>query len=189
MMVSNFEDKIMALQIYRRHRKECEAKRSVDSKSGKLEEGRRHWKRCNCLIHVSGTIGGRFKRQSTGERTWEEAEAVQAEWLKAGSWSTDGPESEPVQTPPAVAVPARTTVSEALIAYLDKCKSRSIQGSTLAKYTTLKNQLQAYCAGKGYLYIDQLQVVHMDEFYGSWKDGKKGKAKKLERLRALSISA
>jgi hypothetical protein len=52
-MVPNFEGKIMALQIYRRHRKECEAGQTEDFKSGKLKEGRRRWKRCSCLIHVS----------------------------------------------------------------------------------------------------------------------------------------
>ena len=43
----------MALQLYRRHRKECEADRPEDSRSGQFEEGRRGWKRCSCLIHVS----------------------------------------------------------------------------------------------------------------------------------------
>jgi hypothetical protein len=31
----------MALQLYRRHRKECKAGRPEDSKSGQFEEGRR----------------------------------------------------------------------------------------------------------------------------------------------------
>jgi hypothetical protein len=53
----------MALQLYRRHRKECESGHAEDSKSGQFEEGRRGWKRCACMIHASGTLGGKFKRR------------------------------------------------------------------------------------------------------------------------------
>jgi hypothetical protein len=66
----------MALQLYRRHRKDCKAGRPEDDKSGQFEEGRRGWKRCSCLIHVSGTLGGKFKRKPTGEWLWKEANAV-----------------------------------------------------------------------------------------------------------------
>jgi hypothetical protein len=78
----------MALQLYRRHRKECEAGRTEDSRSGQFEEGRKGWKRCSCLIHISGTLAGNFKRQSTGQWKWEETVAIKAEWEKAGSWSS-----------------------------------------------------------------------------------------------------
>ena len=49
-------------QLYSRHRKECEAGRPEDSKSGQFEEGRIGWKRCACPIHASGTIAGKFRR-------------------------------------------------------------------------------------------------------------------------------
>ena len=32
---------------------------------------------------------------------------------------------------------------------------------------------------KGYTYIDQPQVTDMDDFYASWQDQKKGKARKF----------
>lgn len=38
-MEPNFEGKIMAQQLYRRHRKECEAGRPEDSKSSQFKEG------------------------------------------------------------------------------------------------------------------------------------------------------
>ena len=63
----------MALRLYRRHRKECEAGHPEDFKSGDCEEGRRGWKRCGCPIHASGTIRGKFKRQSTGQWEWDAA--------------------------------------------------------------------------------------------------------------------
>ena len=53
----------MPLKLYRRHRKECEAARPEDTRTGEFEEGRRGWKKCACLIHASGTLAG---RNSTG---------------------------------------------------------------------------------------------------------------------------
>jgi hypothetical protein len=84
----------MALQLYRRHRGEREAGRSEDSKRGHFEEGRRGWKRCACLIHASGSIDGKFKRQSTWARDWEKAHTVVAGWLKSGSWPSNAPHAE-----------------------------------------------------------------------------------------------
>jgi len=52
--------------------------------SGEFDETRRGWKRCGCLIHVSGTLGGKFKRKQTGKSNWDEAKAVAADWEKAG---------------------------------------------------------------------------------------------------------
>jgi integrase len=171
----------MPLQLYRRHRKECEAGRPEDSKSGQFEEGRRGWRRCACPIHASGTIAGKFSRQSTGERDWDDAKAVAAAWQSARSWSPECSEPKPAPVPS----PARTKVREATEAFLAKCHSRAIRSSTVAKYKTLTNQLEAYCTDRGYLYVDLLKVVDMDRFYGAWKDGKKGKAKKLERLKSF----
>jgi len=66
----------MALRLYRRHRKECEAGHPEDFKSGEFEEGPRGWRRCGCPIHASGTIRGKFKRQSTGQWEWDAASVV-----------------------------------------------------------------------------------------------------------------
>jgi integrase len=179
----------MGLQLYRRHSKACKAERPEDSRTGKFEEGRRNWKKCSCQIFASGTLGGKFKRQCTDEWEWAKAEKVAAGWQEAESWP-NGPKS-PVSVPEAksseVSAPqlARKVIREVLEAYLSARKSREITGSTLAKYKTLTNQLEAYCSEKGYTCIDQLQVTDMDEFYAGWKDAKKGKAKKLERLRGF----
>ena len=68
----------MALNLYRRHRKECEAGRAEDSNSGEFAERTRGWKRCACVIFVSGTLAGRFSRKRTGATTWDEARAYAA---------------------------------------------------------------------------------------------------------------
>lgn len=78
----------MGLQLYRRHRKACKAKRPEDSPTGKFEEGRRNWKKCFCQIFASGTLGGKFKRQWTEKWEWYKAEEVAAGWQKAEGWPT-----------------------------------------------------------------------------------------------------
>jgi integrase len=181
----------MGLQLYRRHSKACKAERPEDSRTGKFEEGRRNWKKCSCQIFASGTLGGKFKRQCTEKWEWDKAEELADGWQKAGSWPSGS--KQPVSAPApeakssevAAPKPARKVVREVVEAYLSACKSREIKGSTQAKYKTLTNQLEAYCSEKGYTCIDQLQVTDMDEFYADWKDAKKGKAKKLERLRGF----
>jgi hypothetical protein len=80
----------MALKLYRRHRKDCEGNHPEDSRTGEFEEGRRGWKRCACVIHVSGTIAGKFNRKQTGATEWEQAKAIADEWVKAGMGSPYG---------------------------------------------------------------------------------------------------
>src|SRR5215510_8741951 len=76
----------MALKLYRRHRKECEGGHPEDSRSGEFEEGRRGWKKCACLIHLSGTLGGKFNRKQTGRSDWDEAKALVVSWKTTDSW-------------------------------------------------------------------------------------------------------
>lgn len=95
----SFEGKIMALQLYRRYRKECEAGGAVDSQSGRFEEGRRGWKHCASPIHATGSIAGKFSRQSTGEWDWEQAKSVATAWESAGSWPSEGSQPEPKPAP------------------------------------------------------------------------------------------
>lgn len=59
----------MGLTLYRRHCKECEAGYPEDLRSREFDETRRGWKKGGCLIHVSGTLGGKFKRKQTAFRT------------------------------------------------------------------------------------------------------------------------
>jgi hypothetical protein len=84
----------MALKLFRRHRKECEGSHPEDARSGEFEEGRRGWKRCACIIHVSGTLSGKFNRKQTGKSDWDEAKAVAEGWEKAGSWTRGVPGSQ-----------------------------------------------------------------------------------------------
>src|SRR5262245_54084775 len=101
----------MALTLYRRHRLECEAGHPEDSRSGEWEERRRGWKRCNCAIHLSGTLRGKFSRKASGASEWLEARRIADAYESANSWT-----GKPVVVAPA-AEPAtekpRMTIADA----------------------------------------------------------------------------
>jgi site-specific recombinase XerD len=87
--------------------------------------------------------------------------------------------------PPPTPESRRATITETTDAFLAKCRNRGIEPPTVAKYRTFIKQLRAYTDSKGYVLLDQLTVSDMDLFYGSWKDAKRARAKKLERLKAF----
>src|ERR1039457_1959173 len=76
----------MALNLYRRHRRDCKAGHPEEFRSGEFDERKKGWKRCSCPIFPSGTLQGKFKRQTTGQWEWTPAKAVVAELEKVGSW-------------------------------------------------------------------------------------------------------
>jgi integrase len=173
----------MRLALYRRHRRECKAGYSEELRSSEYDERKKGWKRCECPIFVSGTLARRFRRQTTGQWEWDRAGDVAAKLEVAGKWEGENPPSLPIpSTGTAIESP---TVADAIEAFLAKCKLRNIQPTTYAKYQTFTNQLTAYCESRGFRFIDQLTVSDMDRFYAAWKDGIRGKAKKLERLKAF----
>jgi len=172
----------MALRLYRRHRKECEGGHPEDARSGEFEEGRRGWKRCACLIHASGTLGGKFTRKQTGKSNWDEAKETAADWEAAKSWDHE-PKEPPAE--PKVIDETRITIENATESFIASRTNRGIAAPTLSKYKTFIKQLRAYCDSRGYLRLDQLTVADMDRFYASWTDGKCAKAKKLDRLKSF----
>ena len=107
------------LKLYRRHRKECEGGHPEDTRICEFEKGRRGWKKCRCLVHVSGTLAGKFSRKQSGKTDWDEAKALAAQWEKAGSWDGGGRADEPVSLPiaPASPDPKRVTVAHAMAAF------------------------------------------------------------------------
>ncbi len=115
----------MPLTLYRRHRKDCEASRPEGIFTGEFEENRRGAKRCSCVIHASGTLGGKFKRQRTGHFKWDEARAVAAQWEAAGAWHGSVPPAEPLAPEP----PRGVTIADATEAFLAKCKNRGIHAA------------------------------------------------------------
>ena len=101
----------MALTLYRRHRLECEAGHREDSRSGEWEERRKGWKRCDCVIHLSGMLDGKFSRKASGASEWLEAWEIADSYEKVNSW-TGRSKIEPAALDPALARP-RVTVADA----------------------------------------------------------------------------
>src|SRR5579863_1896458 len=174
----------MALKLYRRHRAECEGGHAEDTRSGQFEEGRRGWKRCACIIHASGTLGGKFKRKQTGKSNWDEAKAIVAAWEAVNAW--DGmPVVPPSPEPKEEAQPKRVRVAEAINVYLSNREAAHIEPATLRKYRTFTNRLTAFANSRGYVMLDQLSSGDIDVFYSGWKLGPRAKGKRLGTLRAF----
>ena len=134
----------MALKLYRRHRKECEGGHPEDSRTGEFEEGRRGWKRCGCLIHAAGTLGGKFNRKHTGKADWDEAKAAVAVWEQADSW--DGKSAPPPEssTPPPTTSSQRITIADGVKVFLSNLEGAKIAPATMRKYRTFTKQLAAF---------------------------------------------
>ena len=169
----------MALNAYRRHRRECPARHPEESRSGEFEERKKGWKRCDCPIFVSGTLGGKFKRQNTGSSGWVEARGFMT--LRESIQAWEGSTKECLPTPELQ--DSRITIVDATDAYTASCANRGVAIPTLKKYKTFVKQLRAYSDSRGYVKLDQLKVADMDCFYASWNDAKRAKAKKLDRLK------
>src|ERR1039457_4777563 len=173
----------MALNLYRRHRRDCKAGHPEEFRTGEFDERKKGWKRCACPIFASGTLARISRRQSTGKWEWDDAKATAAQWEQAGNW--DGTSLIATPPPQDVAPPARITIIDATEAFIAKCQNRGIAVPTLRKYKTFTKQLRSYADSRGYVMVDQLTVSDMDRFYASWDDGIRAKAKKLDRLKAF----
>ena len=173
----------MPLNLYRRHQKGCEAGFSVDLRTSEFDERKKGAKRCGCFIFASGSLGRSFKRRYTACTEWTAARAVAAQWEANGTWGKVDPTPQAAST--SETKPDHITITHATEAFLAKCVNRGIRPNTIAKYRTFTNQLKAWATDIGYVHVDQLTVTGMDAFYGTWKDGIRARAKKLERLKAF----
>jgi hypothetical protein len=174
----------MALKLYRRHRTECESGHPEDTRSGEFEEGRRGWKKCACLIHVSGTLGGKFNRKQTGKSNWDEAKALVATWETADAWHGK-PVVQPTPEPQAETQPKRITIADAVKVFLSNREGARIAPATLRKYRTFTKQLTAFADSSGYVMLDQFTSGDIDVFYCGWNLGARAKGKRLGTLRAF----
>lgn len=173
----------MKLNLYRRHRPNCVGGHVWQSRSSELEERRKGWRRCDCLIHVSATISGKFGRRATDSADWERAREFARALAASGSWSgVVAP--VPVEVPAADAAP-RTTIEDACLGFRTNRESAHVASSTLRKYRTFTKQVSAYADGRGYVMLDQFTPADVDRFYAGLKLGPRAKGKRLGVLRAF----
>jgi len=171
----------MAMKLYRRHRKGCEAGLPEDCKTGEFEEGRRGWKKCSCLIHASGTIGNRFNRQSTGCWRWEDAKMFLTRLHEAGSW-TGAPPTKP--EPSNKEKNPTITIEVAVDAFAAEYEQTAAI-NTQKKYRLLMAKLKAFAAERGYVAIDQWKPIDVRDFRLSWKVSPRSAAKGMTTIKTF----
>jgi integrase/recombinase XerD len=174
------------LNLYRRHRPSCETGYPAEFRSGEFEERKKGWKRCACVIFVSGTLGGKFARKATGTADWDEARRVSEGYEKAGSWTGERQAELAAPAPESATVSkSRITVEGACKVFVTTREAAGLAPATLRKYRTFAKQITAYADSRGYVLIDQFTPADIDLFWANWKLGPRAKGKRLTTLRAF----
>ena len=174
----------MKINLYRRHKPNCLGGHRWQSRSSELEERRKAWKRCDCVIHFSATIGGKFGRKATPTCDWDEARAFASAQAISGTW--EGALTVPPPPAPEAASAPRISISDACKIFLTNREGAELAPATLRKYRTFTKQLTGYADNRGYVMIDQFTMADADLFAASWKMGARAKGKWLGFLRAFS---
>jgi integrase len=170
----------MPLNLYRRHRQECEAGHPEDSRSGEFEERKKGWRKCACLIFASGTLSGQFRRKYTGKSDWDEAKAIVTQWERAGAW-----DAEPQPAAPVLAqAHERTTIERAVAAFMSEVEKNAAI-NTQKKYRLLLGRLKDSSAQHGYVMIEQWTPIDIREFRASWEVSHQTAAKNMSTVKAF----
>lgn len=155
----------MALNLYRRHRRECVGGHAHNSFSSELDERRKTWKRCECPIVVSGTLRKKFRRHSTGQWEWAPSKAIAALFEAAGTWTTQIAAPLPAAT--GESTTPRITIDRAVKAFMAIHEQSSALGTQRANRYFL-NKFAAYSENRGYVVIGQWTPIDIREFKASW---------------------
>lgn len=148
----------MALTIFRRHLKRCAQKD-------------RYFRRCQCPIHVEGTLGTEEVRRGLNLTSWEAAQNLIAEWNRAGR--VGGDRVEPV------------TVKEAVDLYLQDVAARVRPSSVRLHRVLLKDSLLPWCESEGIQMMNRVDIRAMIRYRASWNFAPLTALKKFERLRSF----
>jgi integrase len=170
----------MALNLYRRHRRDCKAGHPEESRSGDFEERKKGWKRCDCPIFASGTLLGKFRRQTTGQWEWPNAVATARQWEAIGSWTGETP--QPVALPAPKTSPARTTIAQATKAFLTE-QAETAAAATQKKYRLLLKRLVEFSNASGYVMIDQWDPMDVRQFRSTWQVSGPTAARRMSMLK------
>ena len=171
----------MALNLYRRHRLECEAGRAEDSRSGEFEERKKSWKRCACQIFASGTLAGKFRRRNTGQSDWESARIASAVWQETGSW--DGEAITPAQPIPEPR-DRRIETEHASKVFLEELKETAAL-ATQKKYRLMAERLKHFARQRGYAMIDEWEPTDIRAFRSTWPVAPPTAVRRMAELKAF----
>src|SRR5271170_1896008 len=149
----------MIAHVYTRHSRSCSSRDS-------------QYKRCRCTKWVTYTLAGKQYRESTKERSWEQA-VLFAHKIELRYQNSDRP--KPMQS---------YTVEQAVKTYLDDKRAQQLKNSTLRKYLLwFEKELVEFCKKHQVLYIKDLNLGHLREWRTGWKLGSQSSQKKQESVR------
>jgi hypothetical protein len=115
-------------------------------------------KRCSCRYWACGVFDSEkgFERRSIGETTLERAKAVLRLRVKTGSRTATLPDHG-------------TRIKDAVEDFMAYTADGGARESTLRKYQTLLDQLQAYADWNGLHYVHELNQDAVLEFRRAWE--------------------
>ena len=151
----------MALSLYRRHRRDCKASHSEDSRSTDLDERTRGWKRCECAIVIVGTLNKAFRRVSTGRWEWDDARAIANGFEAAGNWA--GVKSIAPVAPEPETSKRRVQIEHATKVFMDELKETAAI-ATQKKYRLMSTHLKDFASSRGYIMLDQIETEDIRAF-------------------------
>jgi integrase len=170
----------MALSLYRRHRRDCKSGHPEELRTSEYDERKKGWKRCECPIFASGTLQGKFRRQTTGQWEWAPAITIAAQWEANKNWAGLDAISTP---PPQESAPSeRITVEHAVKVFLAEL-SETIAAGTHKKYRLLLSKLKEFSTARGYVMIDQWDTADVREFRTSWAINPRTGARRMAMLK------
>jgi len=143
------------LTLFRRHLKSC-------------PHTSRTYRRCQCPIHVEGSLGGEIIRRGLDLTAWSAASNLISQWNAAGEIG---------------AAPAEPTLIDvAVTKYLDDARARRLADATIAKLTTIfEKQMLAWAKAGGFRYLRELNPERLSEWRATWKDDALAASKKYQR--------
>lgn len=180
---------IATLQYHRRHGAGCAGEHPKQTYSDEYQERKKGWKKCQCPITASGSLGRLASRLATKQTDWEKARQAMAPYIAANSWKPDGlnPPSPPDPSPEP-RTPARdTTVKTAIQAYMDEHREAKSAFNTLKNYRIQLGKLQRYADQIGLTRITQWdgQKSVVRELRTSWGVSPMTSGKNLGLLKAF----
>lgn len=143
------------LTLFRRHTKSCPHRS-------------RTYRRCQCPIHVEGTLAGEEIRRSLDLTSWDAASGLVMQWTAAGRIGAGASE------------PAR--IDAAVTKYVADARARHLAEATISKLTTVfEKQFLAWTRGKGLRYLKELTPERLSDWRSTWKDNALAASKKYQR--------
>ena len=152
------------LTLFRRHTPACVHRRKQHD---------RDWRRCNCVISVSGTLAREKVRQSLHTRNWNEAAKLVMEAEVRGHWQVSSNQNS-------------KTIAETLAAFLadaESEKGRALRDSTLSKYRTLEHRLLTFCGERKITLVSELTAEHIRDFRDTWPTSARSTSNYLNSLK------